>query len=293
MPSVSDSSHGRDEIGRRLCQRAILPQSTQSINADDSSDEFKRYSCNVRPNLCTSTQKLKWTQELHECFLRAVDHLGGQNKATPKKILHHMNRSGITIAHVKSHLQMYRRGKISACRVFDARAGKLEFEPAAMALIQLKEERISHFRAVSADLPKDSHGNEALQLHLQQISERKLHMQHVETRAFAPVLGLYDEYPRSIKEQEVSQKREPGQTSTCRPDSCSAPSSRSFLGGTTKDSLVETTYSLGGGEEEKSRRGWTWIPRRTPDHAIQVYDSPTLFSKRKILAFILNFQLCE
>lgn len=171
--------------------------------------------------------------------------------------------------------------------------GKLEFEPAAMALIQLKEERISHFRAVSADLPKDSHGNEALQLHLQQISERKLHMQHVETRAFAPVLGLYDEYPRSIKEQEVSQKREPGQTSTCRPDSCSAPSSRSFLGGTTKDSLVETTYSLGGGEEEKSRRGWTWIPRRTPDHAIQVYDSPTLFSKRKILAFILNFQLCE
>lgn len=132
--------------------------------------------------------------------------------------------------------------------------GKLEFEPAAMALIQLKEERISHFRAVSADLPKDSHGNEALQLHLQQISERKLHMQHVETRAFAPVLGLYDEYPRSIKEQEVSQKREPGQTSTCRPDSCSAPSSRSFLGGTTKDSLVETTYSLGG-EKKKSRGG--------------------------------------
>ncbi|KAG0534723.1 hypothetical protein BDA96_04G304100 [Sorghum bicolor] len=52
--------------------------------------------------------RLRWTSELHRNFVRAVDCLGGQDKATPKLILQLMGVRGLTIAHVKSHLQMYR-----------------------------------------------------------------------------------------------------------------------------------------------------------------------------------------
>ncbi|KAK3158704.1 hypothetical protein QOZ80_2AG0140510 [Eleusine coracana subsp. coracana] len=52
--------------------------------------------------------RLRWTSELHRSFVRAIDCLGGPDKATPKLILQLMGVRGLTIAHVKSHLQMYR-----------------------------------------------------------------------------------------------------------------------------------------------------------------------------------------
>jgi len=41
----------------------------------------------------------------------ATEKLGGADKATPKSILQEMNTRGLKIAHVKSHLQMYRSPK--------------------------------------------------------------------------------------------------------------------------------------------------------------------------------------
>ncbi|KAM0853949.1 hypothetical protein ACQ4PT_050736 [Festuca glaucescens] len=53
---------------------------------------------------------MRWTAQLQQSFLRAVDCLGGPDsaKATPKRILQLMGVGGLTISHVKSHLQMYR-----------------------------------------------------------------------------------------------------------------------------------------------------------------------------------------
>ncbi|CAH1454376.1 unnamed protein product [Lactuca virosa] len=55
--------------------------------------------------------RMRWTSSLHAHFIHAVQLLGGHERATPKSVQELMNVKDLTLAHVKSHLQMYRTVK--------------------------------------------------------------------------------------------------------------------------------------------------------------------------------------
>ncbi|XP_010680052.2 myb family transcription factor PHL11 [Beta vulgaris subsp. vulgaris] len=73
----------------------------------------------VRQYVRSKVPRLRWTPDLHRCFVHAIERLGGQEKATPKLVLQLMDVRGLTISHVKSHLQMYRSMKIDHTRQGD------------------------------------------------------------------------------------------------------------------------------------------------------------------------------
>ncbi|KAI4385646.1 hypothetical protein MLD38_003642 [Melastoma candidum] len=85
---------------------------SSSSSTVEESEKKSGNSGSVRKYVRSKTPRLRWTPDLHLCFIHAIERLGGHDRATPKLVLQMMNVRGLSIAHVKSHLQMYRSKKI-------------------------------------------------------------------------------------------------------------------------------------------------------------------------------------
>ncbi|KAJ1687577.1 hypothetical protein LUZ63_018967 [Rhynchospora breviuscula] len=95
----------------RSCSAESDNRESSCTDDDDGQKKSERVPT-VRQYIRSKMPRLRWTPDLHLTFLNAVERLGGQERATPKLVLQEMNVRGLSIAHVKSHLQMYRNKKL-------------------------------------------------------------------------------------------------------------------------------------------------------------------------------------
>ncbi|KAK4718844.1 hypothetical protein R3W88_017182 [Solanum pinnatisectum] len=78
------------------------------------------------PKRTMRAPRMRWTSSLHARFVHAVELLGGHERATPKSVLELMDVKDLTLAHVKSHLQMYRTVKTTDRAAVPASSGQSE-----------------------------------------------------------------------------------------------------------------------------------------------------------------------
>ncbi|KAK1431359.1 hypothetical protein QVD17_07816 [Tagetes erecta] len=162
--------------------------------------------------------RMRWTPELHESFVEAVNKLGGSERATPKGVLKLMNVEGLTIYHVKSHLQKYRTARYKP----ELSEGTSEKKSTSIDDI------------VSIDIKNKSLGfNDALKLQME--VQKQLHEQLEIQRNLQLRIEEQGKYLQMMFEQQRKMENERLKPSSSNPNDDPAPP----LNATEKSKAVE------------------------------------------------------
>ncbi|XP_071735533.1 myb-related protein 2-like [Rutidosis leptorrhynchoides] len=143
--------------------------------------------------------RLKWTPDLHERFIEAVNQLGGPNKATPKSVLKLMGIQGLTLYHLKSHLQKYRLGKNLSGQPNGGVTNKISLEPETRDMMDETEGIHKNNSSIGPQINKNLEINEAL--HMQIEVQRGLHEQLEVQRHLQLRIEAQGKYLQSVLEK--------------------------------------------------------------------------------------------
>ncbi|KAE9616094.1 hypothetical protein Lal_00017371 [Lupinus albus] len=180
LMSIDDSLHpnwnqllGDDNVAEpkpkatQICQNQLIPSG--EVNGLPNS-------ASTAPQ---TKPRMRWTPELHEAFVEAVRQLGGSEKATPKGVLNMMRVEGLTIYHVKSHLQKYRTARYKPESSSEGTSEKKLTTIEEMKCLDLKTSKgITEALRLQMDLQKRLHEQLEIQRKLQiQIENQGKHLQ--------------------------------------------------------------------------------------------------------------------
>lgn len=184
-----------------------LQHPTQTFSATDLAPFLQGPNISEDGAVVLSTDpkpRLRWTVDLHERFVDAVGQLGGSSKATPKAVMRVMNVKGLTLYHLKSHLQKYRLGKQTHREV--------NAEPRKAGVTGPSESPLPSTstcsNGTSQNAPENSQITEALRMQME--VQKRLHEQLEVQRLLQVRIEAQGRYLQSILEK--AQKTLAGQT---------------------------------------------------------------------------------
>ncbi|XP_018452852.1 protein PHR1-LIKE 1 isoform X2 [Raphanus sativus] len=170
---------------------------------------------NSSASAATSKQRMRWTPELHEAFVEAVNQLGGSERATPKAVLKLLKNPGLTIYHVKSHLQKYRTAR------YKPETSEATGEP--------QEKKITSIEDIkSLDMKTSVEITQALRLQME--VQKRLHEQLEIQRSLQLQIEKQGRYLQMMFEKQQQLQENNGSSSEPSPKQCNGTSAEVDFG---------------------------------------------------------------